>query len=63
MTTKWVKLSFKNNLLVIQTIKLQSSNTYKIINSFIRKKLYFIYFTFPKATIELRFQTEWITIP
>ncbi len=45
-------------LLVIQIIKLQINNTCKVMDSFIRKKLYFIYFTSSKTIIELRFQTK-----
>ncbi len=45
-------------LLVVQIIKLQINNTCKVMDSFIRKKLYFIYFTSSKTIIELRFQTK-----
>ena len=54
--TEMVKLSFKNRFIGNLVAKLQVSNTYKVINLFIRKKLYFIYFTSFKITIKLKFQ-------
>ncbi len=54
MTIKQLNYLSKIDSLAIQTAELQVSNTYKVMNLFFKKKLYFIYFTTFKATTKLK---------